>query len=535
MLCSPGRPGLALTKGWVRIVRDRRSALAVGLLATLASFAWSWHPSLWTDEAATITAARRSLGDLWRMLGTIDAVHGLYYGLAHVWIAVLGSSALSVRLPSALAVGVAAAALLFLVRRLGGSSRAALSCAVVFALLPRTTWKGVEARSYAMATAVAVLLTLIVVIALERPTWRWWIGYALLGGIGIVLNLYLALLLVAHGVSVLLARAGRRAVVGFAGSALVAVLLAAPAVLESRSQSGQLGAQSLGPVRLLRSILVNQAFLGDTATASNTPSTSLSLSGGVGDLWQPAAVLLAVVGLILILTGVLRTRLNGRDDPDHGDRVRLLRWALPWAALPALVVGGYAMLGPPLYSPRYFSFCTPAVAILIGLGLDILRRRWIAAVAVAAMLVLAAPVYISQRQVTAKSGTDWVLVADYVGRHKGPEQGVYFAPRYPTVPGDRVGRTLRSIRVAYPQEFRGLRDVTETTTPAADGTLTGASARLTASGDRLAGLDAVWVIRRNDYPAPNAAQDEGFLQAAGFRPAARWRGPLTYVQEFRRP
>ena len=36
-------------------------------------------PSYWRDEAATIAAIRRPLGDLIRMLGNVDAVHGAYY------------------------------------------------------------------------------------------------------------------------------------------------------------------------------------------------------------------------------------------------------------------------------------------------------------------------------------------------------------------------------------------------------------------------------------------------------------------------
>jgi mannosyltransferase len=247
------------------------------------------------------------------------------------------------------------------------------------------------------------------------------------------------------------------------------------------------------------------------------------------------------VALVVVLSGLIavvqRLRRAPSPDPEDGRRdtaeVRLICWALPWAVLPAVLVGGYAMAGSPLYSPRYFSFCTPAAAILVGLGLVALRRRWLIGVAVTTMLVLAAPVYVSQRQVTAKSGTDWSLAAAFVGRLKGPDQAVYFAPRYPTAAGP-IERTLRSIRVAYPGRFTGLRDLTETGTPAATSTLTGISAPLTASTARLTGMNAVWVIRRNDYPALSAAEEDRFLNSAGFRIGPSWRGPLTTVQEFRR-
>jgi mannosyltransferase len=51
--------------------------LAVALLATVVSGAGASRPSLWFDEGATISAAAsRSLPELWRLLGRIDAVHG---------------------------------------------------------------------------------------------------------------------------------------------------------------------------------------------------------------------------------------------------------------------------------------------------------------------------------------------------------------------------------------------------------------------------------------------------------------------------
>ena len=63
--------------------------IAVALLATVVSGAGASRPSLWYDEGATISAsASRSLPELWRLLGRIDAVHGFYYLLMHGWFAI---------------------------------------------------------------------------------------------------------------------------------------------------------------------------------------------------------------------------------------------------------------------------------------------------------------------------------------------------------------------------------------------------------------------------------------------------------------
>ena len=83
---------------------------AVALFATVVSAAWACRPSLWFDEGATISAAAsRTLPELWRLLGHIDAVHGAYYLLMHGWFALFPPTEFWSRLPSALAVGAAAA------------------------------------------------------------------------------------------------------------------------------------------------------------------------------------------------------------------------------------------------------------------------------------------------------------------------------------------------------------------------------------------------------------------------------------------
>ncbi|HCU96581.1 MAG TPA: hypothetical protein DHU96_29215, partial [Actinobacteria bacterium] len=66
--------------------------------------------SLWRDEAYTLDAAHRSLPKVLAMLPTTDAVNNLYYVFMHVVIMLLGTSAVALRLPSLLAMAVAAVA-----------------------------------------------------------------------------------------------------------------------------------------------------------------------------------------------------------------------------------------------------------------------------------------------------------------------------------------------------------------------------------------------------------------------------------------
>jgi mannosyltransferase len=147
------------------------------------------------------------------------------------------------------------------------------------------------------------------------------------------------------------------------------------------------------------------------------------------------------------------------------------------------------------------------------------------------VLVATVPVYVSQRTVYAKSSTDWSGVAGFVAANRGPRQAVYFAPRYP-VTGPLVGQTARGVQTAYPDAFAGLRDLTLLRTPVQDADLSGTSLRLAEALPRLQGIDAVWVVRRNDYAY--AGSDDKALVGEGFVPGRRWQGPLDSVIEFHR-
>src|SRR5246127_3693405 len=96
---APARPGGRLRDPW-----------AIAVFAAVVSGAWACRPSLWFDEGATISAsASRTLPELWKLLGSIDAVHGLYYLLMHGWFAIFAPTEFWSRAPSALAIGAAAA------------------------------------------------------------------------------------------------------------------------------------------------------------------------------------------------------------------------------------------------------------------------------------------------------------------------------------------------------------------------------------------------------------------------------------------
>jgi mannosyltransferase len=510
---AAGRPGLRLDP------TGRGTTWALAALGTLLSALGSWHVSLWSDEAATISAAQRGYGDLLRMVDHIDAVHGTYYALMHPWVALVGTSPLGLRLPSALAAGAAVAGVHVLAGRLAGP-RVALLAALVTALLPRVTWAGIEARPFALAMALGVWATVLLEAAVRRGGGARWAGYAVLLGLGAAVNMYVALLGVGHALT-LVALRERRVVRPFLVSAVGAAVIAAPVLALAAGQGGQLGVQRRGVLGLPRDVLVDQWFLGETPT----PTTASGAAGvdllDPATAWKPAAVLLALVGWSLVATTLLR-RARHRE---------LVAWAVPWLVVPPVAVLAASVASPDLYTSRYFAICAPALGLLIGGALAGLRTR-AAIAAAAALAVLVAPVYASQRTVGAKSGADWSMVAAELSGRTHAGDAVYFGPRDDLVDGV-AKRSLRTASIAYPEPYRGLVDVTLIDSPARGATLFGTSAALATRVDRLADVDTLWVVRRQDRPAEGEADDR-LLAGLGFTVVDTWDGPQTQVVELRR-
>ena len=100
-------------------------------------------------------------------------MHGLYYLLMHGWVAV-GTSPAVLRIPSVIAMAVAAALMVILGRRLTGSGWAGLFAGLIMVLTPSISFYAQTARSYAMVFACVLGATLALMHAMEaeRPAGR---------------------------------------------------------------------------------------------------------------------------------------------------------------------------------------------------------------------------------------------------------------------------------------------------------------------------------------------------------------------------
>ena len=199
--------------------------------------AWPRSGSMGNDEVATRWAALLSLRELAHLLRHIDAVHGLYYLVMHAWM-VVGTSPTVMRVPSVIAMPIAAGLAAVIGRRLTGSGWAGLFAGLIMAATPSIGYYAQTARSYAMVLAAVLAATLALLHALAaekagagRLATRWWLAYAALLTLCGYLNEMALLVLAAHAVTVLLARYGtavvrRWATAAVCGAALVLPLLA---------------------------------------------------------------------------------------------------------------------------------------------------------------------------------------------------------------------------------------------------------------------------------------------------------------------
>lgn len=490
--------------------RTYLASVIVALAALVVSLAWSWKPSVWTDEGATIAATSRSLTELVALITKIDAVHATYYALMHGWFEVVPVNVWTLRAPSAVAVALTAGLLVELVRRLG-SLRLAVTSGVVFALLPRTTWMGAEGRSSALATLLAVAATLLLLAWIQRRGAPLLLLYGAAVCAGIWVNIYVVFLLPAHLVAVLaLVVRGRRLLSWLATSA-VACCLALPIVTLAKSQSAQIGGgEPLDLLRWARQLVVNQVYLGETP--GGAPLT------GPASFWVIASLGAALIGWGLTGLGIW-SHLRSRRQSSRA----LVLLAVTWLVLPSVLVAVWSLVsGSSMYNPRYFAFCAPAAAILIGAGLNNLRERWIRTLVGLLLIMCLLPVYASQRVINAKQGADWSQVAAHIAAEAAVGDGVYFSPR----------PTTRTIAVAYPAAFERLTDITLLRSGPDDGSLAGESKPL-ADVLRSPQPPTVWGIWKADHDSELEA-DLTLFRAVGYRPVSVWRGPVDEVVELKR-
>jgi mannosyltransferase len=478
------------------------AAVGIGLGTFILSSLGSWVPSLWGDEVTSAMSAERPLPTLFAMLGHIDAVHGTYYLFLHFWVEVFGSSPFSIRFPSAIATGIAAGGVVVLGRRLA-TVRTGITAGIVFAVIPRTTYMGEEARGYAMSAACAVWLSILLVSLLQARDVRRarWAVYAIGVALCAYVFLFSLLLLVAHAVIVVsmrrpgLARTWIKATAG-------GLALALPVIVYGVAERGQI------------------AFLTDRTAATFG-------SVAVGQWFTNAAcatVAWALIAAAIVVPAI--TWLRERRSLSIR-RPSLVVLAAVWGLAPTVILLSVNAVHA-IYSSRYLSFCVPAIALLIGSLLGRIQPRWLPVGLVLALGATASTSYLHDRTPYAKNASDWAADASVIQSHARPGQGVLFDES--TKPSTRMRLAMRG----YPQAFVGLKDIGLTTPWFERTTWSDAASPLSDVLPRLDNLKTVWVIEYRAAHAQADTYDLATLQSQGFTELHRYKEYRSDVIEYRR-
>ncbi len=427
----------------------RASPLPVGAAAMFGSAAMvvaligSWIPSLWGDEAASVMSAERPIPSLFRMLTHVDAVHGTYYLALHEWIVLFGPSPFSVRFPSAIGAGLTVAAIVLIAARLSGT-RVAIAAGVIACILPRITYMGEEARSYAFSAAIGSWLTLLLIELLRRRDvrLRWWAVYGVVFAFGTYLFLYTALFALVHLAILIRSHPGRRFAWMWLRMVCASALVTSPLVVFAYLERTQI------------------AYLGNNPQVT---FNSIFAALWFGNAW------FAVIGWGLIVSAVIGALVMRRRRARNGiGRVvspagrsfnapavpSLTFVALAWLVIPSavLILTQYAYAD---FTARYLTYCAPAAALLMAVGLAALTRQRVRMMVagLAAIVAAAAPIYLAQRGPYAMNNSDWAELSATVGAHAHAGDAIVF---------DESARPSRRPQLAlhtYPAGFAGLRDV----------------------------------------------------------------------------
>ncbi|WP_041322764.1 glycosyltransferase family 39 protein [Mycobacterium leprae] len=490
-------------------------SLAIAMLATVISGAWASRPSLWFDEAATISAsASRTVPELWRLLSHIDAVHGLYYLLMHGWFAIFPSTEFWSRVPSCLAIGAAAAGVTVFTRQFA-TRTTAVYAGIVFAILPRITWAGIEARSSALSVAAAMWLTVLLVASVQRNRPRLWLCYALTLMLSILLNLTLATLVLVYAVILpwLAPNKFRNSpFIWWAVTSVVALGTITPFILFAHGQVWQVDWIFRVSWHYVFDITQRQYF---------DHSVSFAIATAV------------------IIVPAIATRLAGLRAP-AGDLRSLVIICTAWIVIPTTLMVGYSAVIEPVYYPRYLILTAPAAAIVIAVCIvTVARKPWPIAGVLVLFAVAAFPNYLfTQRGRYAKEGWDYSQVADVISSQAAPGDCLIVDNTVPWRPGP-----IRALLAARPAAFRSLIDIERGFYGPTVGTLWDGHVPVWLVTAKINKCSTVWTVSDRDTSLPDhqagqllspglilgRAPAYQFPSYLGFRIVERWQFHYSQV------
>lgn len=442
--------------------------------------------SMGNDEVATRWAALLSMRELAHLVRHVDAVHGLYYLVMHVWVLV-GSSPSVLRIPSIIATAIAASLTAVIGRKLTGSGWAGLFAGLIMALTPSISYYAQTARSYAFVLAAVLAATLTLLHALDtaktadrRLANRWWLGYGALVALSGYLNEMALLVLAAHAVTLLVGRYSREILKRWALAAACGVAVVLPLLALSIRQHAAvswIGRPDLASVRTLfrdyfgsgtaaSVILLACAIIAVLPPPETWPWLGRAGSAGTGRVAVP---------------------------PGNGGSVTLPSVAVSLLLVPGALLLLESVIAPPLYVDRYVLYGEAGAALLAGAGAYRLgqwlagdRRPYLTWIPGVAVCVLALVLQLGPQHFirTPQSRQfDFGGPSRYVAARAQQDDGVLYSDTL-----------FRKAELGYPADFRRVIDFAVARTPLQAGNFRGTDKPFSLTRPLMLTYQRIWVI-----------------------------------------
>ncbi|MBM4428725.1 MAG: hypothetical protein FJ026_00065 [Chloroflexi bacterium] len=420
--------------------------LGVLLLAGFLRFLGLGKESLWLDETTSLIIARMGLSSV--VAWAAGDIHPpLYYLLLHFWLG-LGDSEFVLRALSAV-WGILTVGLVYAVARELFDSRVALLSALLLAVSPLHVWYSQETRMYVMVTALSLLSSYFLLLALQRKKAAYWLGHTVAATAALYTHYFALFAFLFQGLFALywLWRSRSPLWRQWLLAQVVVALLFSPwvPILYHQVSTGGGGwvEKSVGKPSLYALV-----------------DTWLYFSMGLDSKLYPimlrrmAYLLFGLCALAALLsplrcaTGTLRRPLRlhaspGRPAGQAYSEQDGMTFCLASAALPVITVWLLSQVKP-MYSVRYLLPFFPAYCIWVASGIDrlgsplrcatgTLRRKGACAVPAFLLLTLLVGNWNAWR---IEQNPDWRGLVSHVMSQAKPGDVVLFSPRWNVKPFD---------------------------------------------------------------------------------------------------
>lgn len=371
--------------------------------------------SLGFDESATAAIVVQHGAALRAAIAHDGGNMSGYYVLMHALVGLFGRGLLVLRLPSAIAVGVAVTVTGLLGLRLF-DRRAALAAALLTAVSVSLVFWGQSARSYALMVAFSCASFLAFVALLDREdrpaaqgaSWKPWVAYVLLSALAMYMSLIAALVVVAQLATFAWWWRRRRWAV-LCAVVTIGVLVIPLALLAAGRGSGQVAWVPRPKFVDVEQVLEALTGAGLQPSIHATATTFVLL-------WLTVAALVAIAAAL-----VLAWRRGAGSRATFGPGLLLC-----WLVVPVALAGVESLVAQPLFLPRNLLYGAPAVALLLAWGLT--RRGVAPSLALAGFVALLALRTLQLAPSYGASPEGWQQATAFVLRQTHPGDCALFYP-----------------------------------------------------------------------------------------------------------